>query len=79
MTREELARISADRINMLKNERDVSFREIERDTGLAHTSICGFSRGSHVPNGYGLYVLSEYFKVSADFILGLTDVRGRSV
>ena len=78
MTREELAKISAERINMMKNAHDVTYREIERATGIAHTTLCSITKGEHVPNGYAVAVLSEYFGVSADFLLGLSDEMGRA-
>lgn len=73
ITREELAKISAERINMLKNDKDVSFRDIERETGLAHSSVRALTLGQHVPSGYAIVKLSEFFGVSADFILGMSE------
>ena len=76
MTREELAREFADRLNMIKNDKDVTSRDIERETGLSHSSIGGWQRGK-IPSAYAVVTLCEYFGVSADWLLGLSDEMGR--
>ena len=39
MTKEEHAQIFADRLNMLKNDHDLTYRDIERKTGIRHNQL----------------------------------------
>ena len=77
MTREEHAQIFADRLNMMKNDRDLTFREISLAIGVPHSSICRWTLGKALPNAYSLAKLAEYLGVSADWLLGLSDEMGR--
>ena len=77
MTREEMAREFADRLNMMKNDRDLTFREISKAIEAPHSSICRWSFGKGLPNAYSLAKLAEYLGVSADWLLGLSDEMGR--
>jgi transcriptional regulator with XRE-family HTH domain len=77
MTREEMAKEFADRLNMMKNDCDLTFREISRSTGIPHSSICMWTFGEKLPNAYSLARLAEYLGVSADWLLGLSDEMGR--
>ncbi len=78
MTREEMTTIFADRLNILKNERDVSYREIERCTGIGHSILGLRTQGIGLPNSYSAYKLAEFFGVSIDWLLGLSDKRERT-
>lgn len=78
MTREEHAQIFADRLNMLKNDHDLTYRDIERRTGINHNQVAEWTKGKSVANGWGIFRLSEYFGVSADWLLGLSDDMGRT-
>lgn len=39
MTKDEFKKEFADRLNMLKNDMDVTYREMERQTGIPRTSL----------------------------------------
>ena len=54
MNREELAKAFADRLNMIKNDTDITYRDIERATGIPHTSIGIWTHGKTLPNTYSL-------------------------
>lgn len=77
MTREEMAKEFADRLNMMKNDYGLTFREISRAIGVPHSSICRWTFGKVLPNAYSLARLAEYLGVSADWLLGLSDEMGR--
>ena len=77
MTREELAQIFADRLNILKNDRDLTYRELERLTGISHSSLCQYTLGKKIPNGYAAVRIAEFFGVTTDWLLGLSDDMGR--
>lgn len=78
MTRQEHAQIFADRLNTLKNDHDLTYRDIERQTGIRHNQLGEWTKGKSVANGYGIFRLSEFFGVSADWLLGLSDDMGRT-
>ena len=78
MNREEPAKAFADRLNMIKNDTDITYRDIERATGIPHTCIGVWTRGKTLPNTYSLIRLAEYFGVTTDWLLGLSDEMGRS-
>ena len=77
MDRKELAQAFADRLNMIKNDIDVTSRDIERATGIPHSCIGVWTRGGILPNTYSLIRLAEYFGVTTDWLLGLSDEMGR--
>ena len=78
MTREEHTQIFADRLNMLKNDHDLTYRDIERKTGIRHNQLAEWAKGKTVANGYAIFRLSEFFGVSADWLLGLSNDMGRT-
>lgn len=68
----------ADRLNMLKNDMDVTYREMERQTGIHKSCLRMYTLAEIAPNSYAVMLLSEFFGVSADWLLGLTDDMGRT-
>ena len=78
MTKDEFKKEFADRLNMLKNDMYVTYREMERQTGIPKTSLRMWTLGNVGPSGYYVALLSEYFGVSADYLLGLSDDMGRT-
>ena len=58
MTREEHTQIFADRLNMLKNDHDLTYRDIERKTGIKRTQLAEWTKGKTVANGYAIFRLS---------------------
>lgn len=68
----------AHRLRQLLRERDLRQVELARHLpGVAESSISEYVRGETLPGSATLAALSEYFDVSADWLLGLTDVRPR--
>jgi hypothetical protein len=79
MTREEFMQEFVDRLNMIKNDMDVSCLDIEREAGIPRNCVASYTRGATTPNLYKFVLLCEYFGVSADWLLGLSDDMGREV
>ena len=77
MTREEFVQEFVDRLNMIKNDMDVSCLDIEREAGIPRSCMRSYTRGATTPNLYKFVLLCEYFGVSADWLLGLSDDMGR--
>lgn len=57
-----------ERVSELCDDRKISIRKLERDNELSNGTVAKWKDGT-VPNGKVLLKLSEYFGVSADYIL----------
>ena len=70
--------IVVDRIIQLRNENNLTSKELEIKAGLANSSISQWKRGKGSPSLANIIKLASFFNVSADFLLGLSDKRGES-
>lgn len=61
------------RLSELLTENKISKRELARKLGVSSTSISDWSTGKIQPTAENIYLISEYFQVSADYLLGLKD------
>ena len=55
-------------IRELANRKNMSFAELERETGLSNGTIARWGKAS--PNSKGLEAVADYFNVSIDYLLG---------
>ena len=62
-----------ERLNQLKTERNLLQKDIAKDTGLSLRSYQYYEKGERVPDTNILVKLCNYFNVSADYLLGLSD------
>lgn len=62
------------RLNELLNENPISKRELAKKIGVSVTSISDWSTGKIQPTAENVYLIAEYFQVSADYLLGLKDI-----
>ena len=62
------------RLNELLIENEISKRELAKKIGVSATSISDWSTGKILPTAENVYLIAEYFKVSADYLLGLKDI-----
>lgn len=67
--------IFAKRIKKLREEQDLTQRELGDRTGLSPASIGFYERNSRNANSENIEKLCRYFNVSADYLLGLTNNR----
>ena len=65
--------IFAERVHMLRKQRGMSQRELGEAIGLSHKSISTIESGSRTTTLEKLVTLCEYYQVSADYLLGITD------
>ena len=47
----------------IREERGITFRQIESDTHIAKSTICKWEKGSCVPSFQQLAILAKYFDV----------------
>lgn len=55
----------------LRMEKGLSQKELARETGLSLSAIGKWEAGFREPSGNVLIVLSKYFGVTTDYLLGL--------
>ncbi len=67
----------ADRLRQLRTERSLSQYQLAQALNVSRGLIGNYELGTREPDYETLAMLAEYFGVSADFILGLTDIRHR--
>ena len=63
----------AERLKELRNEKDLSQAQLAKATGLSHTAIVYWETEQRVPNANAIIILAEFFGVTTDYLLGLTD------
>lgn len=66
-----------DRLKALRSQRHISQKELADKMGINKQTISQYERGVRNPDLEMLSLLCDYFNVSADFILGKTDVTPR--
>ena len=62
-----------ERLKELREEKNVSYKKMAKDTGFSDVAIGRWERGDQVPNIETLIVLCQYFNVTSDYLLGLED------
>ena len=64
------------RFSELLKESGVSKRAFAAAIGVSAMSVCDWSNGNVQPTAENIYLVAEYFNVSADYLLGLEDESG---
>lgn len=67
--------VFAERLRGLMTENGTTQKELAGVTGITRQAISQYMDGSIQPNIEKLYKIADYFKVSADYFLGLSDVK----
>lgn len=63
------------KLKELRNERDLTQQEVANLIGVTKSSIGLYEIGDTIPDIKTLYKLTDLFEVSADYLIGKTDVR----
>lgn len=63
----------SERLKELRIEKGLSQRDLAKATDLSQSAIVHWENNRRVPNAEAIIVLSQYFKVSADYLLGIED------
>ena len=64
-----------ERVRQLRTEARMSQKELGEVLGLTAKSICTIEKGTQGTTIEKLVLLAEYFHVSTDYLLGITDKR----
>ena len=65
--------IFKERLKELRIENGLSQTDIAKETGLGQSSIAMWENGTRTPNMESIILLAKFFKVSADYLLGIKD------
>ncbi len=64
-----------DRLRELVQDKGKTLRDIAAETGLSIAALSAWQNGKKVPQSDSILLLCRYFNVSADYLLGLSNVR----
>lgn len=63
------------RLKELRAERGLSLRDLGEKVGISYTAIGLAERGLRSLNTQDIEIFTKFFDVSADYLLGLSDIR----
>ncbi|SHD76244.1 helix-turn-helix domain-containing protein [Schnuerera ultunensis] len=66
-------KIFAERIRLLRKQRNIKQSELGEMVGLTYTAISDIERGRRTTTIEKLVALADYFEVSIDYLVGRTD------
>ena len=62
-----------ERLKALRNEKGIGQNELAIKLSLSNASISYWETGKQSPTAEAIFKLANFFEVSTDYILGLTD------
>ena len=62
-------------IRALREQNNLTAREIASKIGVSTSAYLNYERGERQPNFDTLCAISDYYKVSADYLLGRTEIK----
>lgn len=63
------------RLRLLRNEKNLTLRELEEQTGITYSALGKYERDERQPDFDTLEKLADHFGVSIDWLLARTDLR----
>lgn len=69
----------ADKIKILREKRGLTQTELAKQLGLTRSGVNAWEMGISVPSTQYIVELAQYFGVSSDYLLGLSDTATVSV
>ena len=64
-----------ERIKLLRTERNLTQAALAHELGVAKTTLAAYEQEKNEPSNETFIKIANYFNVSADYLLGLTDVK----
>ena len=61
------------RIKELRKEEGLTQTELAKATGLSQSAITAWEVGTNAPTAMAIVILAEYFGVTTDYLLGVSD------
>ncbi|MBQ3490539.1 MAG: helix-turn-helix domain-containing protein [Clostridia bacterium] len=62
------------RIKQLREDRDLRQIDVAEKTGIDQRSLSNYENGKTNPDSYNIIKLAEFFDVTCDYLLGVTDI-----
>ncbi len=66
-------KIFGERLKSLRNEKNIGQNLLAKELGLSNASISYWETGKQEPCAEAIFKLAQYFDISADYLLGLSD------
>ena len=66
------------RLKIIRENKGISQMQVYKDIGIHNKTLSGYERGVSEPDLQTLFLLATYYKVSTDYLLGITDVKNPS-
>ena len=63
------------RLKQLRQEKELTQTELANKLNISQGSVAMYESGKRIPENNVLILLSKFFDVSTDYLLGLTDIR----
>ena len=64
----------AERLKKELNENNITMYKIAKDLKLSKQTVCNWCSGANEPKATQIAEVCRYFNVSADYLLGLSDI-----
>ena len=62
------------RIKELREDRDLRQIDVANATGIDQRTLSNYETGKTNPDSYAIITLANFFEVSSDYLLGLSDI-----
>ncbi len=62
------------RLNRLLQENGISKYQLAKDSGISKSVLSDYCNGKVQPTAEAIVIIAKYFDVSADYLLGLSDI-----
>ena len=66
-------KIFTERLKELRVDENLSVGDLAKEIGVSKMAVSYWERGVRTPNIDELYEIAKFFKVSADYLIGLED------
>ena len=63
----------AKRIRELRESKGMGVRQLAAELGIGHSSLSNYENRKRTPDIYTCKMFADYFNVSCDYLIGLTD------
>ncbi len=70
-----MLQVLGDRLKALREEKNISQDDLATELGISRLSVGNYERGVRTPEAETIIKLAKHFSVSADYLLGLSDVK----
>ena len=62
------------RLKELRKENGLTQIQLAKATNLSDTAISYWENGQRIPNALAIITLAQFFEVTSDYLLGLSDI-----